>query len=206
MSVNLIIVIITCAVSYFGFNNPDLFHKFKHYPYQEQRDKSYYRFLTAGFLHANWMHLLINMFVLYGFGGYVESYFTYEFGLMGGRLIYLLFYLTVIVLANTPTFLKKQGNPGFASIGASGAVSGVIFIYILLNPWDKIYLYGILGIYSIIAGIVYLIYSTWASRQANDRIDHDAHFYGAVFGIILVAILRPSILSIFINRLSDVPF
>ena len=206
MSVNLLIVIVTCIVSYFGFNNPALFNKFKHYPYQEQRDKSYHRFLTAGFLHANWLHLIINMFVLYGFGGYVESYLTYEFGLFSGRLVYLIFYLVLIVLANTPTFIKKKNNPSFASIGASGAVSGVIFVYIMLNPWSKIYLYGLIGIYSIIGGIAYLIYSTWASRHSNDRIDHDAHFYGAVFGIIMIVLLRPSILSIFLNQLTDVPF
>lgn len=206
MSANLLLIILTCATSYYAFNNRAIFEKFKHYPYREYRDKSYARWLTAGFLHGSWMHLLINMFVLYMFGDYVERLLIELYGMIMGPIVYILLYLTVIVLANVPTYLKNKENSSFASIGASGAVSGIVFIYILLNPWQKIYLYGIIGIHGIVAGILYLIYSSWASRKQRDHIDHDAHFYGAVFGVVIMLILEPRLIQVFIKQISDVPF
>ena len=206
MSANLLLIILTCIVSYYGFNNIGFFEKLKHYPYQEQRDKSYVRWLSAGFLHGSWLHLLINMFVLYMFGDYVENLLVQLYGAAFGRTIYILLYIAIVVLANIPTYFKHKNNPRFASIGASGAVSGVIFIFILLNPWEKIYLYGVIGIYSIIAGVLYLIYSSWASRNRQDHIDHDAHFYGAVFGLIIMIALEPRLLKVFIQEISNVPF
>lgn len=206
MSANLLLIILTCLVSYYGFSNRNFFEKLKHYPYQEQQDKSFSRLLSAGFLHGSWLHLLVNMFVLYMFGDYVERLLVQLYGPAFGRAIYILLYIAVIILANIPTYLKQRNNPGFASIGASGAVSGIIFIFILLNPWEKIYLYGVIGIYSIVAGILYLIYSSWASRNKRDNIDHDAHFYGAVFGLIIMIALEPRLLKVFIQEISHVPF
>ena len=206
MSANILIIILTCIVSYYGFNNRPFFEKLKHFPFQEQRDKSFSRLLTAGFLHGSWLHLLINMFVLYSFGDIVETGLLVPmYGEAIGRTIYILMYLAIIVLANIPTFLKHKNNPGFASIGASGAVSGIIFIFILMYPWEKIYLYGVIGIYSIVAGIIYLVYSSWASKNSKDHIDHDAHFYGAVFGLIIIIALEPRLVNAFIQQITNVP-
>ncbi len=206
MSANLLIIILTCVISYYAFNNHGVFEKLKHFPFREQRDKSYARWLTAGFVHGSWVHLLVNMFVLYMFGDYVERLLIQLFGAILGPSIYILMYVAIVVLANIPTFLKHRENPAFASIGASGAVSGIIFIFILLNPWEKIYLYGIIGIHSIVAGVLYLIYSSWASRNQRDHIDHDAHFYGAVFGVIIMIALEPNLVKVFIEQIADVPF
>lgn len=183
-----------------------MFERFKHFPYQEERDKSFSRWLTAGFLHGSMTHLAINMFVLYQFGMAVEYYIIAHKGVEFGRAIFVLSYILMIVLANIPTYLKHRNNPSFASIGASGAVSGILFMYILMKPWSMLLLFFVIPCPAIVAGILYLVYSSWASKNSNDHIDHDAHFYGAVAGIVLMILLNPSIINEFIAKISAVPF
>ncbi len=176
-----------------------------HYPYQEVRDKSYYRFISSGFVHGSWLHLGINMFVLWSFGEYIEKVYVAFFGDMMGRVLYIAMYLATIVFADIPTFLKHRNNPGYRSLGASGAVSGIVFISILLSPWSLIYVYFI-PVPGIVAGVAYLIYSSWASKNSQDLIDHDAHFYGALFGMLFTIALKPALFSNFIDRLvNDFP-
>lgn len=157
--------------------------------------------LTSGFVHADWTHLIVNMFVLYSFGNYIESYITHEFGSVLGRVIYLILYLLNIIFANIPTTLRHRFNPGFSSIGASGAVSGIIFIFILLQPWSILKLFLVIPVPAIIAGIGYLIYSSWAANQGHGRLDHSAHFAGAIAGMIMIILLKREILSDFFFRL-----
>lgn len=172
-----------------------------HFPYQEVRDKSYYRFITSGFVHGSWLHLGINMFVLWSFGESIEkNVYLPLFGEMMGRLLFVIMYLATIVFADIPTFLKHRNNPGYSSVGASGAVSGVVFISILVDPWSIILVYFI-PVPGIIAGVAYLIYSSWASKNSNDRIDHDAHFYGALFGMLFTIALKPALFMNFVDRL-----
>lgn len=206
LTANLLIIILTCIVSYYGFNNQSIFHRFKHYPYQEERDKNFIRWLTAGFLHGSMPHLAINMLVLYQFGTAVEYYFMSQKGIVLGRSIYVLSYVLMIVLANIPTYLKHKNNPRFASIGASGAVSGILFMFIMMQPWTKLKLFFVIPCPAILAGILYLIYSSWASKNSNDYIDHDAHFYGALAGIVLMISLNPSIFNEFVQKVSNLPF
>ena len=136
MSITILIIIVTVLVSYLAFSNPKTFEQLKHYPYQIQRDGSYYRILTGGLLHGDWMHLGINMYVFYLFGSYVEQVYTAEFGTGKGRLLYFLLYFVSLIVANFVTFLRHRQNPTFASVGASGAVSGVVFSFIVFNPWS----------------------------------------------------------------------
>lgn len=207
ISLTLIIVIITCVVSYVCFNNRELFNKLSHRPYREYQFKEYYRFLSSGFVHGSWVHLGINMFVLYSFGqNSIEPRFEMLFGPMLGKVYYILLYIITIVAADIPTFLKHKNNPSYASIGASGAVSGILFVSVLFAPWQKIYLYGIIGIPGIIAAVAYLMYSSYASKKGGDGIDHDAHFYGAVFGFLFTIALKPSLFMDFVNKLSNVSF
>jgi len=146
------------------------------------------------------------MFVLYSFGNYIESYIVSEFGNIQGRIIYLILYLLNIVLANIPTLLRHKLNQGFSSIGASGAVSGIIFIFILLQPWSMLYLFFIIPVPAIIAGVGYLIYSSWAAKQGHGRLDHSAHFAGAIAGMLMIILLRKEIVSEFFFRLiNDFP-
>jgi len=206
ISVTLIIILFTSLISFQGFNNYTLIDRLKHSPSREANGKEYYRLLTSGFLHADWVHLLINMFVLYSFGNYIESYIISIFGNPMGKIVYLLMYLLNIIIANIPTMVRQKHNPSFSSIGASGAVSGIIFIFILLNPWAILYLFFIIPVPAIIAGIGYLIYSSYAANKGHGRLDHSAHFAGAIAGMAMIIILNRQILGDFMHRLvADFP-
>ncbi|MEO6131897.1 MAG: rhomboid family intramembrane serine protease [Saprospiraceae bacterium] len=207
ISITIIIIIFTCLVSYQGFSNYGFIDRMKHSPSREFAFKEYYRMLTSGFIHADWAHLLVNMFVLYSFGEFIESYIVSEFGKPGGRVIFLVMYLLNIILANIPTYIRQRHNPSFSSIGASGAVSGIIFIFILLRPWSMLSLFFIIPVPAIIVGIGYLIYSSWAANREHGRLDHSAHFAGAISGMLMIILLRKEIIFDFFHRLvSDSPF
>ncbi len=201
MSVTLILVIITCVISIACFNNKNLFDQLKHYPIAESRNGQYYRWLTSGFVHGDFMHLFINMFVLHEFGRSVENYLVHHFDKTGGSILYLATYLLIIIMGDVPTYYKHKDNAYFASVGASGGVSGIIFIFILLNPWNMLGLYMIIPVPAIIFGVLYLWYSTWASKNQNSNIDHEAHFYGAVAGILIAIVSRPMIIQEFVDKL-----
>ena len=203
-----IISIVVFLVSIQAFNNPAFFEKYKHSPYRVYHYKEYYRLVTSGFLHGSWVHLLVNLFVFWQFGDFVENYIFYAvFGNTVGAVLYALLVLLAIVAGNIPSTLKYKNNPNYGSIGLSGAVSAILFSYVLVNPWSKIYLYAIIPIYTIVAAVLYLIYSQWASKNSRDNIDHSAHFYGAIFGLVYTIAVYPKILSYFINTLiHDFPF
>ncbi len=207
ISITLIIIVITVIISWQALENRNKLELLKHSPYQEARTGQWYRFLSSGFVHGSIIHLALNMYVFYIFGEYVEQYFIIRLGGTWGRILYLLFYLAAIIVADIPTYLKHKDNPGFASVGASGAVSGILFIFIMIKPWAILQLFFILPIPAIIAGIAYLVYSSWASKNRHDRIDHMAHFYGALFGIIFALLALPRVGSEFISQLiRGIPF
>lgn len=201
MTVTILVIIFTVLISFQGFNNRSFFEKLKHHPVSEYRNGEWYRMLSGGFLHADFIHLGINMYVLWIFGELTEDLYIAQYGEAVGRIVYLLIYLVMIVLASIPSLLKHKDNPYYGAIGASGAVSGVLFVYVLLAPWNKLYLYGILPIPAIIFGVLYLGYSSWAGKNQHDNIGHDAHFWGAVAGVVSTIILIPGVLSTFIDRL-----
>jgi len=206
MSVTLIIIIFTCLVSYQAFKSPELFHKLKHWPYAETHEKQYYRLISSGFVHGSWIHLLINMFVFYQFGEIVEQIFIINFGQIAGTVNFLFLFLATIVFADIPTLLKHRDNPAYAAVGASGGVSGIVFVYILFEPWKMLYLYAIIPIPGIVAGLLYLGYSSWASKNSQDNIDHDAHFFGALVGIAIALLLKPAFALVFIEKIQILPF
>lgn len=201
MSVTLIIIAITCLISIPAFKNRRLFDQLKHHPYTEKREKEYYRWLTSGFLHGSEMHLGINMFVLYQFGTTVEYRFQTMFGDTTGAVLFLVMYLLTIVLADTPTFFKHQDNPYYSAIGASGGVSGVLMSYVLLDPWAMLGLYFVIPMPAIIFAVLYLWYESWASKNAKDNIGHDAHFWGAIAGVVITLVFNPSIYMSFVRTL-----
>ena len=207
ISVTLLIIAFTSLISIQGFSKYSVIDRLKHFPAKAAAGGEYYRMLTSGFVHADWAHLLVNMFVLYSFGTVIESYILNEFGNLQGRIIYLVLYLLNIILANIPTAIRQKDNPGFSSIGASVAVSGIVFIFILLDPWARLYLFFMIPIPAIIAGAGYLVYSSWAANHEHGRLDHAAHFAGAISGMLMIILLKKEILSIFFFRLvHDFPF
>ncbi len=202
-----IISVVVFLVSIQAFNNPVFFEKYKHSPYRVYHYKEYYRLVTSGFLHGSWVHLLVNLFVFWQFGDFVERFIFYSiFGKSIGVVLYTLLVLLAIVAGNIPSTLKYKNYPNYGSIGLSGAVSAILFSYVLVNPWSKIYLYAIIPIYTIVAAVLYLVYSQWASKNSRDNIDHLAHFYGAIFGLIYTIAVYPKILLYFIDRLKELPF
>ncbi len=206
VSITLIIIIFTSLISWQGFNNYQVIDRLKHHPVREVGAKEYYRLLTSGFVHADWMHLMVNMFVLYSFGEYIENYVISIFGNIQGRIIFLVMYMLNIIIANLPTTMRHQNNPSFSSIGASGAVSGMVFIFILLQPWAILNLFFIIPVPAIIAGIIYLIYSSWEARKERGRIDHSAHFAGALAGMLMIILLNREIINDFFTKLiADFP-
>lgn len=204
MSITVILCAVIFGISLWAFNSQAVFEKLLHYPYLEARDNSWYRMFTSIFLHGSWLHLLVNLFVFYTFGEAIEYQFVHLFGPVMGKVNFLLLFLLSGVLADVFTFRKHRDNPSFRSVGASGSISGVMFAYVLFYPLENLYLYGIIPIPGIIAGVLYLWYSNYAARKEGGRIDHSAHFYGAVAGILFTIAVYPAVISSFIGELMSV--
>ncbi|MDX1912837.1 MAG: rhomboid family intramembrane serine protease [Saprospiraceae bacterium] len=199
ISINYLIIGFTSVISFLAFNNHYWSYKLKHWPYQEARNGEYYRWLTSGFLHADPMHLIFNMITLYFFGAIVEQWFKILFP-ETGSMLFLLFYLVAILAASSATYVKYRQSPGFASIGASGAVAAVLFASILLMPTNLIFLFFI-PMPAVVFGVAYLWYSAYAAKRGGDNIDHTAHYYGAIFGFIFPIVLEPGLLPNFVLQL-----
>ncbi|MCC6724355.1 MAG: rhomboid family intramembrane serine protease [Saprospiraceae bacterium] len=207
LSITLILVIVTSLISWQAFERREIEYKFMHYPYEEYRDKSYYRWVTSMFLHTDFTHLFFNMFALYSFGSYIESAFVVIFGELMGRLNFFALYILSGVFADIPTYYKHKHNQSFSSVGASGAVSGIMFAFALFEPWSNIYLFYVIPIPAVLAAVLYLVYSSYAAKQGGGRIDHMAHFWGAVFGLLFTIALKPELFNRFLDKLvSDFPF
>lgn len=198
------IVIITAIVSIMAFSRPDLIRKLSFNPYQVYHRKQYYRFITHSLVHADWVHLFINMFVLFSFGAAVEHYFRNLEArnmLSSPILAYLLLYAGAIIVSSLTTLKKHKDNHWYNSVGASGGVSAVIFTSIFFDPWRSLLLFAVIPIPGIIFGILYLAYSHYMSKKAADNINHDAHFIGAVFGLVFPLLINLSLFGEFIGRL-----
>jgi membrane associated rhomboid family serine protease len=207
MSITVLLILVTCVISFWAFNNQEVFYKLKHYPYLELKNKEFGRLVTSGFVHGDFLHLFLNMFVLYEFGSLVENFFTASFGNELGKPIFLVAYLLMICAGDIPTMFKYRDNQRFSSVGASGAVSGIVFMFILLNPWSMLGIFGIIPIPAVLFGVLYIWYSTWAARNNPGFIDHEAHIYGALSGIILLIIIQPEVVKAFIEKLIyGIPF
>lgn len=202
MSVTVLIIVVTALISVAAWNNAGLMDRWIMNPYQVARRGQYYRLLTSGFLHADWGHLIFNMFTLYAFGSFIEQVFAYLFG-ASGTLYLIGFYVAGIVVSSFPTFLKHRDNPGYNSLGASGGVSAVLFAAILFRPLTPIYLFFIpIGIPGFIFGALYLAYSYYEARRGYGRINHDAHFYGALFGVVFMIAVYPAVLPQFLEQIA----
>ncbi|RYE24099.1 MAG: rhomboid family intramembrane serine protease [Sphingobacteriales bacterium] len=196
MSYTLIIIIITAAISIYTFSNESLYQKLILWPKRMDSPSEYYRLLTSGFIHADWMHLIFNMLTLYFFGRIVE----YFFAEIGHDALYIVLYLAGIVVASLPSFIKNRNNSYFRSLGASGGVAAILFAFVYFAPWETIYVWFI-PVPGILAGIGYLGYSAYMSRRGGDYINHDAHFWGAVFGFLFTLVVDPTHGRIFFEQL-----
>jgi membrane associated rhomboid family serine protease len=183
LSITLIIIIITTLVSLGGFSSPRIIDDLIFYPPAVSENNQWYRFITCGLIHADFFHLFLNMYGLYLFGSSVENAFMQLFGKNGG-LLYLLMYVSALIVCLLPTYKKHRGNFYYRSLGASGAVSAVIFSFILLFPLQKlIFIFLPVPLPGFIFGFLYLALSYWAERRSADNINHSAHIWGGLYGI-----------------------
>jgi membrane associated rhomboid family serine protease len=198
MSLTLAIIIITCIVSITSFTRPNAIDDLSMWPMMIDNKKQYYRFITSGFVHGDWQHLIFNMFTLYFFGPVIEQLFP--------PVYFVLFYVLGLIVSDIPSYLKHRRAYGYRAIGASGAISAVVFASILLDPWGKIGIFGIIPVPAILYAVLYIVYCVYAGRRGGDNINHDAHLWGGLYGVIFTIIYAPSIFQYFLQNLMNPRF
>jgi membrane associated rhomboid family serine protease len=186
---------LTIACSVLAFSNDDLYGRMILHPYSVARKRNVFTVITSGLIHADWMHLAFNMFSFFAFAFQLEALMGHwQFGLL---------YFASLILSDLPTIAKHKNDYGYHSLGASGAVSAVIFGFILYEPMAGLLIMPFpFEIKAIIFGVLYLVYCHFASKHARDNINHDAHLYGALCGLFITAILHPEILPVFAQKIS----
>ncbi|HOA37283.1 MAG TPA: rhomboid family intramembrane serine protease [Flavihumibacter sp.] len=191
ISVTLWIIIITTAVSLAGFSKEKIKEDLLFWPAMIKSRRQYYRFLTGGLIHGDLMHLAFNMISLLSFGEFLESGFLFsssEYFGANGKWVYLLLYILALVVSVIPDYISYQDNYAYRALGASGAVSAVIFSFIMLRPTMELRLFFSIPIPGYIFGALFLGISVYLSRRGGDNIGHRAHFSGAIFGVLFTII------------------
>jgi membrane associated rhomboid family serine protease len=191
---------VTVAISLLAWQKPAWMDAMTMSPYRIHKKQEFWRFLTSGFIHADFTHLFFNLFSFYFFGTQLEYIFSIIFPGVGGY-VYVVFYLLGILVADLPTYFKQRDNPYFNSLGASGAVSAVIFAGIMFFPTEKIYLFGVVGIPGFIYAGLFTWYSIAMDRKGRDYVNHSAHLYGGLFGVLFITLTRPSTWIEFIQQI-----
>ena len=198
-TITISIIIITCLISITGFSNTKVIDDLIFWPPAISKRHQYYRFITCGFIHADLMHLFFNMFTLYWFGRAMEVYYPGRLGLP--HYYFAMLYFGASVASLLPTYFKYRNDYNYRSLGASGAVCATLFAYILLDPWQTIYVF-FFPVPAIIYAVLFLGYSVYMSKKGGGNINHDAHFYGALFGIVFTILARPEVVTSFLRELS----
>ncbi|KRE89346.1 hypothetical protein ASG87_03120 [Frateuria sp. Soil773] len=201
MLITLAIVAITCVVSLIALNNSRLMNDLILWPPAIQRHREYHRLVTYGLVHADFGHLLFNMLTLFFFGRLMEQFYTMKLGTLG----FVLFYIGGLVVSILPTYLKNRANPNYHSLGASGAVSAVLFSFILLQPWAQIIVL-VVPMPAIVYAVLYVGYSIYMDRSGRDNINHSAHLWGAAYGVAFTLLVEPRVFGHFLAALSQPHF
>jgi membrane associated rhomboid family serine protease len=189
-----VIFVITILVTLLAFSNEKLYGKLMLHPYSVYRGEKAYTIVTSGFIHKDWTHVFFNMLSYYFFAFKLEAYLGHwQFGLL---------YLASLVLSDLPSILKHKNDFWYHSLGASGAISAVVFSCILFDPRSGIYIFPLpIAIPAVLFGVLYLAYCVYASKQSRDAINHDAHFFGAISGIMITIILYHQIIPHFLQQM-----
>lgn len=204
ISTTTIVAVVTVLCTLYAWKRPDIQEKWMMNPYRTDQRKEYYRFLTSGLIHADYMHLIFNMIAFYSFGQQMEATFKAIFGPVAGIGIYLALYVLGIVVSDIPTFLKHRSQPHYNSLGASGGVSAVVFAYILFNPMQRLGLLFIpIPLPAFVFGGLYMAYSYFMARRGGDYVNHDAHLWGALFGIVFSIAVFPPVVELFTGQIMN---
>ncbi len=200
----LIIIIITAVISVLCFQNHNQLSKLLFVPYYMSEPKQWYRIITHGFVHADWTHLIFNMLSLYFAGQGAEYAIKMVKGESMANFYFIVLYLLGMIVACLPSFQKHRNNPGYRSLGASGAVAAVLFFFILFFPTQKFYMFMLpIPIPAWIYGLIYLVTEYYLDKRQNGHIAHDAHFFGAIFGILFAVVLYPNVLLLFVDQIRE---
>lgn len=187
INITILIIITSIIISIWAWNDASIMNELIFIPKYTRFNNRVFTFITSGFIHADWMHLFFNMLTLYFFGVYVEQSFNLNFDVQLGRTLFLLFYFSSLIISILPTYFENKNNEYYRCLGASGAVSAIVFAGILLNPTMKI---GIFILPPIIPGYifapVYLLLTMYLSKNKESGINHSAHLWGSLYGIIFV--------------------
>lgn len=200
LSVTNIIVGITCLISLLLMESQSGKAKLIFHPATIKRQNQWYRFISSGFIHADMMHLLINMFVLWSFGNVIERYYYPAAIGEWSTAKYVVLYFGGVAVASIPSYRRHSNDPNYAALGASGGVSAVVFAVIVFEPWQNLYLYGVIAIPQILAGAAYLYYSWVKDKKATDNIGHMAHLTGAIWGFVFTCAMNFELFFQFINK------
>ncbi len=195
--VTIALIAITCGVSWMAFDKRSLADRLVLWPPALERRHEYWRLVSYGFVHADIGHLAFNMITLFFFGREIERVMA---GVTGTWLTYPLFYLAALAVSILPSYLKHRHDANYVSLGASGAVTAVLFAFILLSPWTLIFVFFI-PVPAIIYAVFYVGYSLWMDRRGGDRINHSAHLSGAAFGVLFMVMMAPEVLGFFWQQL-----
>ena len=197
-TITISIIVLTSLISITALNNPRIMEDLIFWPPAINMRHQYYRFITCGLIHADIVHLAFNMFTLFFFGRYLEAHYMGELGLP--HYTFLILYVSAVIVANIPTYLKRKDDYAYRSLGASGGVCAVLFAFVLLRPWATLYII-VIPVPAIIYAGLFLAYSMYMSRRGGDNVNHDAHYWGALFGIVFTILVHPDVIHIFTNEL-----
>jgi membrane associated rhomboid family serine protease len=203
MIITLAIIAITVVVSIAAMDNHTLKNKLMFNAYQIHHRKEWYRFFSNGLIHADWLHLILNMYVFFIFGRNVEAAFASDFVYGSkGQLFYILLYIGGLVMSSLYSYEKHKHNIYYNALGASGAVNAVMFAFIILAPTAKMGLFLIpIAVPAYLFGLIILALEHFLSRRGNSTIGHDAHFWGAIFGALFTIALKPQLAIDFIDKI-----
>jgi membrane associated rhomboid family serine protease len=202
-TITLTIIVLTCLISAAAFNNIGITDALIFWPPAINIRHQYYRFFTCGLIHADFMHLAFNMITLYFFGKIMEPWYMGELGLP--HFYYFILYAGAVIVANIPTYIKRRDDYNYRSLGASGGVCAVLFAFVLLRPWTTITVL-VFPVPAIIYAGLFLAYSIYMGKKGGDNINHDAHFWGALFGVVFTIAAHPAVVNTFLSELSHPRF
>lgn len=191
LSLTVILIGITALASYQAWKKPGLLDRWMFTPFLIKKHNQWDRFVLSGLIHKDQMHLLFNMFTFYFFGRVVEMFLMYRLGKSMGLAAFLLFYIGAIIISDLPTYFKHKENYQYRALGASGGVAAAVFASIIIMPLSDICLFGLICLPGFVLGLLFLIYTMVQAKKGNDGINHDAHLYGALFGIAFILIISP---------------
>lgn len=191
-------------LTYLAFEREKLFRRLRFSPIAVLQDREWGRLIGHAFIHGSWLHLGVNMLVLYMFGRNVELFFSEQFGPVPGSFLFLLLYFGGLIAASLPSLYKQAQNPNYFSVGASGAIAAVLFAHILFRPTATLIVFPIpFPLPSFLVGFLYILYERYMEKRGGDNVAHDAHLWGAIFGVFFTAFSKPSLVPAFFASVRD---